>query len=80
MYIPSVPMCDMNVDYIKVQKEAFVKGTPPPDFPGGIGESKHVGRGEEQSLKGNAARAAFGFEKFQGESEVVKRANAILGF
>jgi hypothetical protein len=39
-----------------------------------------VGRGEEQLLKGNAARAAFGFEKFQGESEVVKRANAILGF
>jgi hypothetical protein len=80
MYIPSVPLCDMNVDYLKEQKEDFVKGIPPPDFPGGIGESKHVGRGTEESLSGNAARAAFGFEKFRGDSEVVKRANAILGF
>jgi hypothetical protein len=80
MYIPSVPMCDMNVDYIKAQKEAFLKGVPPPDFPGGIGESKHVGMGQEGSLKGVTARSAFGFEKFQGEGDVVRRANAIMGF
>src|SRR5579859_1868595 len=80
MYIPSVPLCDMNVDYIKVQKEAFLKGIPPPDFPGGVGESNHVGRGEESALNGYVGRAGFGFEKFQGDGEVVKRANAILGF
>jgi hypothetical protein len=80
MYIPSVPMCDMNVDYIKAQRDAYLVGVPPPDFPGGVGESKHVGKGEVTALKGNAARAAFGFEKFQGEGDVVKRANAILGF
>jgi hypothetical protein len=80
MYIPSVPMCDMNVDYIKAQKEAFLQGVPPPDFPGGVRESKHVGRGKENSLSGNIARSAFGFEKFQGEGDVVRRANAILGF
>lgn len=80
MYIPSVPMCDMNVDYIKAQKEAFLRGVPPPDFPSGIGESKHIGRGEETSLSGNISRSAFGFEKFQGDGDVVRRANAILGF
>ena len=80
MYIPSVPLCDMNVDYIKAQKEAFLKGVPPPDFPGGIGESKHVGRGEEGMIKGSDGRAAFGFEKFPGEGDAVRRANAILGF
>lgn len=79
-YIPSVPMCDLNVKYIKAQKEAFLEGVPPPDFPGGIGESKHLGRGEETGLKGNTARAALGFERFQGEEDVVRRANAILGF
>ena len=80
IYIPSVPMCDMNVDYIKAQKEAFLKGIPPPDFPGGVGESRHVGKGEEASLNGVTARSAFGLEKFQGEGDVVRRANAILGF
>ena len=73
-------MCDMNVDYIKAQKEAFLKGIPPPDFPGGVGESRHVGKGEEASLNGVTARSAFGLEKFQGEGDVVRRANAILGF
>ena len=80
MYIPSVPLCDMNVDYIKAQKEALLKGSPPPDFPSGIGESKHIGRGDEMLLKSNEVRSAFGLEKFPGESDVVRRANAILGF
>lgn len=80
MYIPSVPLCEMNVDYIKVQKEAFLKGVPPPDFPGGIGESKHVGRGEDSFVKGHDGRAAFGLEKLEGEEDIIRRANAIMGF
>jgi hypothetical protein len=79
MYIPSVPVCDMNVDYIKVQKEAFLEGVPPPDFPGGVGESKHVGKGQECSLTEGVAKSAFGFAKFHGNGGAVKRANAILG-
>jgi len=79
MYIPSVPLCDMNVDYIKVQKEAFLEGVPPPDFPGGLGESKHVGKGQESSLTEGLARSAFGFAKFEGNGGAVRRANAILG-
>lgn len=80
MYIPSVPLCDMNVDYIKDQKEAFLEGIPPPDFPGGVGESAHIGKGEESMLSGTAGRAAMGFEQFEGNSQVFQRANAILGF
>jgi Protein of unknown function (DUF1479) len=80
MYIPSVPLCDMNVDYIRAQREAFLEGIPPPDFPGGIGESKHVGKGQGCEIKGNTARAAFGLERFQGEEDIIKRANTILGF
>ena len=80
MYIPSVPLCDMNADYIKVQKEAFLNGIPPPDFPGGVGESCHVGRGDAKLLKDSQAKAAFGFEKFEGDRVVIRRANEILGF
>jgi len=80
MYIPSVPMCDMNVDYIKDQREAFLKGVPPPDFPGGVGERNHIGKGLEKSLSGETARSAFGFAKFQGTGNIVERANAILGY
>jgi hypothetical protein len=79
MYVPVVPLCDMNVGYIKVQKEAFLKGTPPPDFPGGVGESQHIGKGEERMLIGVKGREVMGFEKFEGLSDSVRRANAILG-
>jgi hypothetical protein len=79
MYIPAVPLCDMNVDYIKEQKKAFWEGTPPPDFPSGLGESKHVGRAEAKDLEGYLARKTLGFERFHGEGEVIHRANLMLG-
>jgi hypothetical protein len=43
-YIPVVPLCDQNAEYLRTQAAAFLNGTPPIDFPAGVGESKHTGR------------------------------------
>jgi Gig2-like len=78
LYIPAVPLCIMNVDYIKEQKKTFLAGTPPPDFPGAVGERTHVGRAGVEDLEGYLGRKALGFERFHGEGEVVHQANLML--
>ncbi|GJN82692.1 hypothetical protein PLIIFM63780_006235 [Purpureocillium lilacinum] len=90
LYIPVCPVTDINAEYAARQRAAFRAGTPGPDFPGGEGESRHVGRPSEAALRGwtdGAGRQAFGLERLAaregalpGEREVVARANAILGF
>ncbi|CCT71697.1 related to DUF1479 domain protein [Fusarium fujikuroi IMI 58289] len=81
MYIPICPITAQNAEYMVRQREAFLRGTPGPDFPGGAGESGHVGRGTEEMLDG-AARRAMGLSalRTEGEDEVVREANRILGF
>ncbi|KAI1051876.1 hypothetical protein LB506_003710 [Fusarium annulatum] len=81
MYIPICPITTQNAEYMVRQREAFLRGTPGPDFPGGAGESGHVGRGTEEML-GGAARRAMGLSalRTEGEDEVVREANRILGF
>jgi len=72
------------------QRDAFLLGTPGPDFPGGKGESQHIGRPtenyirEKSSLKG---LQAMGLEKLVtakddtvGAKRAVDAANAALGF
>ncbi|KAF4999736.1 hypothetical protein F66182_16270, partial [Fusarium sp. NRRL 66182] len=44
LYIPSVPLCEVNSRYVKRQRDNFGQGIAPPDFPAGVGESKHKGR------------------------------------
>lgn len=44
LYIPACPLTETNARYLVRQREAFLNGTPGPDFPGGKGESEHVGR------------------------------------
>lgn len=71
-------------------REAWKKGTPGPDFPGGKGESEHIGRPDETFLRSvtNAeGLASVGLEPLaeamdgsEGEKEVVRRVNSILGF
>ncbi|BFZ62860.1 hypothetical protein YB2330_003970 [Saitoella coloradoensis] len=51
LYIPAAPDCGLNRAYLERQKEAFEGGVPPPDFPGGKGESEHVGRGTRGDLE-----------------------------
>ena len=51
-------------DMLMLIREAFLLGIPPPDFPGGIGESMHVGRATEDlimTVGGRDAMIAMGF-------------------
>lgn len=59
LYIPSVPLTAQNARYVlQDQREAFLAGTPGPDFPGGVGESKFEGRGLESDFLSKDARSA----------------------
>ena len=44
LYIPACPLTKLNAEFLARQRKAFLEGTPGPDFPGGEGESRHVGR------------------------------------
>jgi hypothetical protein len=66
-------------------------GLPGPDFPGGIGESAHLGRADPEYLVETADKAglkAMGLHMFEqipdgnsrGQIRLVGKANTILGF
>lgn len=91
MYIPVVPVTQANVDYLRRQRETFVAGEPGPDFPGGKGETDHVGRptveylaekGGEAGLRamGLASLKKMDWEQGEGASDCINRANQALGF
>ena len=50
LYIPSVPLTEANARYVKEQREHYLGRIPPPDFPGGEGESRFRGTGGDESL------------------------------
>jgi hypothetical protein len=64
LYIPAIPLTAANYSYVYHQRLAFERGTPPPDFPGGIGESTHIGRGQPADIKDVRARRAMGLAPF----------------
>lgn len=90
MYIPACPTTRASIDYVRQQREHFEQGIPPVDFPGGVGESKHVGRPGVEDLKGMAGTEglrSFGYAPFdvsaaesKGEEAVLRYANQVLGF
>ncbi|KAJ7612542.1 hypothetical protein FB45DRAFT_914893 [Roridomyces roridus] len=59
MYIPSVPLTPANKDYVARQREAFVQGIPPPDFPVAVTGVGLVGLAQEVDVLG-AGRGAMG--------------------
>lgn len=86
LYIPAVPLCEVNSHYLRNQRQLFLEGRPPPDFPGGIGESQHKSRGTLHDISEEGKRA-MGCSKFTanpsaspGQQEALKTANNILGF
>lgn len=89
MYIPICPITEINADYVSRMREAWQKGTPGPDFPGGKGESEHVDRPTEAFLRemtNQIGLASVGLEPLSdpadggtGEKEVIRKANQILG-
>lgn len=94
LYIPSCPLTVSNAEFLARQRAAFLEGTPCPDFGGGVGESKHIGRpGAEDVQKADGSgkgegMQAYGLEAWDsdeagltpGQREVMDRANKILGF
>ncbi|KAJ0143976.1 Uncharacterized protein HZ326_13247 [Fusarium oxysporum f. sp. albedinis] len=49
-YIPAVALTPKNMEYIRDQKATLLSGRPPPDFPGGTGESEFKSRGTGDDL------------------------------
>jgi hypothetical protein len=61
MYIPAVPLTPQNEKYVERQKETFLKGLSPPDFPRAGGESEFVGVGGVADILTAVGRRAMGF-------------------
>jgi len=62
--IPAVPDIPMNRAYVGQQRESFLAGLPPLDFPGGKGESEHIGRAKRETIEeagGQEGLRAMGF-------------------
>jgi len=59
MYIPAAPSTPQNLAYIQQQRQSFLDGTPPLDFPGGVGESSHVGRGTRDMIEAVGGKPAL---------------------
>jgi hypothetical protein len=90
LYIPSVPMCQRNSEYLKRQRDAFLKGKTPPDFPGNdceetIDQRAKVDDMTEQEKIGMGllpfpVAASDDDETTPGQRQAMKQHNAILGF
>jgi hypothetical protein len=91
LYIPVCPLTEDNARFLRRQRDTFLQGTPSPDFGGGEGESKHVGRPTLQDLStmmdsdGLRAMGMMEWDRTtpglsKGQREVLDRANKELGF
>ncbi|TCD66348.1 hypothetical protein EIP91_001452 [Steccherinum ochraceum] len=60
MYIPAVPSTPQNMAYVHRQKESFLAGIPPPDFPRTQGESNFVGLGTLEDIESLIGKKAMG--------------------
>ena len=62
MYIPAVPLTPQNISYVHRQKESFLKGDSPPDFPVTKGESTFVGTAQVNDILCTLGKKAMGLE------------------
>ncbi|KAJ7036836.1 hypothetical protein C8F04DRAFT_1394077 [Mycena alexandri] len=60
MYIPAVPLTPANARYVDRQKDDFLKGAPPPDFPVATTGIGLVGLGTPEDLEEPIGRKAMG--------------------
>ncbi|CAE6506216.1 unnamed protein product [Rhizoctonia solani] len=89
MYIPAVPMTVANAEYVARQRDTFLAGMPPPDFPqySDTGESKFILKGLPDHIQSPEGQSAMGMKPFNtsmpslkfGEKEVLSKANQIFG-
>ncbi|KAI0749829.1 DUF1479-domain-containing protein [Daedaleopsis nitida] len=61
MYIPAMPYTPTNAAYVQKQKQSFLKGIAPPDFPANKGEINHVGVGMADDIENPIGKRAMGF-------------------
>jgi hypothetical protein len=86
MYIPAVPLTELNARYVRDQRAAFEARIPPPDFPGGEGETTFTGTGTPSDLVSTDARRSMGLEEVEitadlpGDRAARSASNEILGF
>ena len=91
LYIPACPLTETDAQYLVRQRDALLRGVPSPDFPGGEGESKHIGRPTVDDLLKTCTPEglrAFGLNSWDStedglspaQVELMDRANKILGF
>ncbi|KAF9525722.1 DUF1479-domain-containing protein [Crepidotus variabilis] len=59
MFIPAVPSTAQNIAYVEKQKEAFLKGRTPPDFPQNLKDG-WVGIGKADDITNPMGRRAMG--------------------
>jgi hypothetical protein len=87
LYIPACPLTEANARYLVQQRNAFLAGTPGPDFPGGMGEREHVGRMGVKDIEqagGDEALRAMGLQawdldaKTEREKSFLKAMNQCL--
>ena len=88
MYIPTAPLTERNAENLARQRDAFLRGVPPPDFPGGEGEARHIGRpgsAEVASVCGAPGMRTFGLERWEqwntgkseGAGKMIREANRL---
>ncbi|ETN40882.1 uncharacterized protein HMPREF1541_05162 [Cyphellophora europaea CBS 101466] len=88
LYIPACAITARNIDSLKQQRDAAMKYSPPPDFPGagGEGEQGFHGATNWDAVASEAQRAmGYGSSKWavtsgmsEGEQAVIERANRTL--
>lgn len=85
MYIPAIPLTENNFNYVLSQRESFKNGTPPYDFPGGVGEKDFVGRAQPDDVPQGLARRSMVLEKFEikegmpeAEKRLLEACNALI--
>jgi hypothetical protein len=72
--------------YAAQQRDAFLKGVPPPGFPGGYGESNFVDRGPTKDILSDSGRLAMGLsplntsEIAKGKESLASEVDKILGY
>ncbi|KAJ7824584.1 hypothetical protein B0H14DRAFT_3728287 [Mycena olivaceomarginata] len=60
MYIPAVPLTPANARYVEQQKEHFLKGVPPPDFPVAVPGVRLMGLASDEDVEEPLGRKAMG--------------------
>ncbi|OSX59833.1 hypothetical protein POSPLADRAFT_1048300 [Postia placenta MAD-698-R-SB12] len=85
LYIPAIPLTHRNAIYLREQRAAFLNGLPAPDFPGGEGESKFIGRATANDVKSLDGQRLFGLAPFevppaatQGEARLIETVNSLM--